>query len=52
MVNVDIDKELYDKVKLIVNGNKLEYPSVRFFVQRSLLEKVEPKEDNNNGNLV
>jgi hypothetical protein len=43
MVTVDIDDSLYNQIKKAVEGNKIEYPSIRFYVQKVLLEKL--KED-------
>jgi len=40
MVNVDIDADLYEDIKSIVKQNRLDYPSIRHFVQKMLLEKV------------
>lgn len=44
MVNVDIDKSLYENITKIVNENKLDFPSIRHFVNKMLFEKV--KENN------
>ena len=40
MVNVDIELEIYKDMKQVVKNNKLEYPSVKFFVQKALIEKL------------
>ena len=36
MVNVDIDADLYEDIKSIVKQNRLDYPSIRHFVQKML----------------
>ncbi len=41
MVTVDIDRSLYEDIKLIVNQNKIRYPSIKFFVQKHLVEGIE-----------
>jgi len=43
MVNVDIHKDVYDKVKEHVSKNKIKYPSVRFFINNKILEVLEDK---------
>ena len=40
MVNVDIDEKLYNEIKEIVEKDRLNYPSIRHFVHKGLLEKV------------
>jgi len=44
MVTIDIDPTLYKKVKAIVKENKLHYPSVKYFVQKHLIEVIEKDE--------
>jgi len=39
-VNVDIDKDLYEDIKSIVRQDRVNFPSIRHFVQKMLLEKV------------
>ncbi len=41
MVNVDIETSLYDKVKKMVSEDKIRYPSIKFFVQKAVMEKLE-----------
>ena len=43
MVNVDIDDGLYEKIRKLVLDDKLRYPSIKFFVQTTLLESVDGK---------
>jgi len=45
MVNVDIDKDLYENIRLIVKGNKLSYPSIRHFVHKTLIERIEGRRE-------
>ena len=45
MVNVDIDADLYEDIKSIVKQDRLNYPSIRHFVQKMLLEKVVEKKN-------
>lgn len=40
MVNVDIDKELYEEVKQLVEKKKYDYPSVKFFVQKAVYHQM------------
>lgn len=40
MVNVDIDKELYDSIKGIVKTRKYHYPSIKFFVQKAVYNEL------------
>ena len=40
MVNVDIDKYLYNDVKKFVREHRLEYPSVKFFVQKAVSNEI------------
>jgi len=44
MVNVDLDKQLYEEVKQLVKKHKLEFPSVKFFVQRAVVKEVKSSE--------
>lgn len=48
MVNVDIDIDLYNSIKEAVKKDKLNYPSIRNFIQKILLEKIEDKISYNN----
>lgn len=52
MVNVDIDNNLYEKIKKLVLEDKLRYPSIKFFVQTSLLEKALREKENVDGKLM
>ena len=47
MVNVDIDKDLYDDIKEVVKKDRLNFPSIRHFVQKILLDKVIEEKNNN-----
>ena len=40
MVNVDIDGKLYEDIKSIVHKDRVNFASIRHFVQKMLLEKV------------
>ena len=40
MVNVDIDTDLYEDIKQIVRKDRVNFASIRHFVQKMLLEKV------------
>ena len=40
MVNVDIDTDLYEDIKSIVHKDRVNFASIRHFVQKMLLEKV------------
>ncbi len=40
MVNVDIDKKVYEDIKEIVNKDRLNFPSIRHFVHKILLDKI------------
>ena len=40
MVNVDIDKDLYEDVKKIVKENKYDFPSVKFFIQKAVFNEI------------
>lgn len=40
MVHVDIDDELYDKIKRIVGLSEGEYPSINFFVNKKIKEII------------
>ena len=40
MVNVDVDPEIYHQLKEYVEANRLEYPSIRYFVQKVLMERL------------
>ena len=41
MVMVDINDEIYNKVKRIFAYNKLDYPSINNFINKVVKEKVE-----------
>jgi len=43
MVNVDIDPLIYNNLKKIVNENKITYPSIKFLVQKLLIDNMEKK---------
>lgn len=49
MVNVDIDKDLYEDIKRLVRENKLNYPSIRHFVHKMLLDRIEDVRKEKNG---
>lgn len=40
MVNIDIDREIYDDLKKLVKDNKYEYPSIKFCCQKLLLNEI------------
>ena len=40
MVNVDIDKELYEEIKQLIKKNKYDYSSVKFFVHKSIYNEI------------
>ena len=40
LVNVDIDKDLYEDIREVVKKDKLNFPSIRHFVHKMLLDKV------------
>ena len=40
MVNVDIEKELYEDIKKAVQKKKYLYPSIKFFVQKSIYNEL------------
>ena len=40
MVNVDIEKELYEDIKRTVQKRKYHYPSIKFFVQKSIYNEL------------
>jgi len=41
LVNVDIDKELYEEIKEIIDKRKYDYASVKFFVQRAICNEIQ-----------
>ena len=49
MVNVDIEKELYEDIKKIVRQNKYDYASIKFFVQKAIYNELASK-NNSSGN--
>ncbi len=46
MVNVDIDKDLYEDIKEVVKKDRLNFPSIRHFVHKMLLDKVIEEKNN------
>ena len=46
MVNVDIDKDLYEDVKRIVKKNKYDYASLKFFVHKAIYNELLRSKDN------
>ena len=46
MVNVDIDKELYEHIKGVIKKKKYDYASVKFFVQKAIYNQLLISEDN------
>jgi len=40
MVNVDIEEELYEQIKKIVDEMNIEYPSINNFVNRAVRNQV------------
>jgi len=36
MVMVDVDNDLYEKIKPIVEGNRVEYPTLQNFVNKAV----------------
>ena len=40
MVNVDIEKELYDDIKQSIKKHKYHSPSVKFFVQKAIYNEL------------
>ncbi|MEK6983473.1 MAG: hypothetical protein AABX33_02785 [Nanoarchaeota archaeon] len=45
MVNVDIDKDLYEDVKKAVKKKKYDYASVKFFVQKAIYNELLKSKD-------
>lgn len=45
MVNVDIDKELYESIKNAVQKKKYVYPSIKFFVQKAVYNEILSSKD-------
>jgi len=45
MVNVDIDPLIYNNLKKIVSSDRISYPSVKFLVQKLLMDNMEKKKD-------
>ena len=43
MVNVDIDPLIYNNLKKIVQEDKINYPSIKFLVQKILMDNMEKK---------
>lgn len=46
MVHIDIEQELYDRIKKFVALNNLEYPSFRNFTNKVLKEKLDAMDKN------
>jgi hypothetical protein len=40
---IEIDDEIHEKMKKCVEENKFEYPSMRNFVHRAILDKIKQK---------
>ena len=40
MVNVDIDRDLYNDIKQSIRKYKYHYPSIKFFVQRAIYNEL------------
>lgn len=40
MVNVDIDKSLYESIKKKVKKDRYAYPSIKYFVQRAVYNEM------------
>ena len=40
MVNVDIEKELYEDIKRAVQNKKYHYSSIKFFVQKAIYNEL------------
>lgn len=47
LVNVDIDKDLYKDIKNIVKKDRLNFPSIRHFVHKMLIDRVIEAKNNN-----
>ena len=45
MVNVDIDKDLYEDVKEVIKKKKYDYASVKFFVQKAIYNEILSSKD-------
>lgn len=49
LVNVDIDEDLYQDIKEAVKKDRLNFPSIRHFVHKMLMDKLgEVKNGSNN----
>ena len=46
MVNVDIDKDLYEDIKNVIEKRKYDYASVKFFVQKAIYNEILRPKDN------
>ena len=51
MVNVDIDRDLYNDIKKFVNKNKYLYPSVKFFVQKAVFNEIQSSKKHANNDV-
>jgi predicted methyltransferase len=40
LVNVDIDKDLYEDIKKLIKKNKYNYSSIKFFVQKAIYNEL------------
>jgi len=45
LVNVDIDEDLYKDIKEVVKKDKLNFPSIRHFVHKMLIDKIMEKKN-------
>ena len=50
MVNVDIEKDLYEDIKKLIKENKYSYPSIKFFVQKAIYNELLNTKDSSNDN--
>ena len=46
MVNVDIDKDLYEDVKELIKKKKYDYASVKFFVHKAIYNEILRSKEN------
>jgi len=49
LVNVDIDEDLYKDIKEVVKKDKLNFPSIRYFVHKMLIDKIMEVKNNDKG---
>ena len=45
MVNVDIDKDLYEDIKEVIKKKRYDYASVKFFVQKAIYNEILKSKD-------